>query len=646
LTEGERRLAAIMFTDMVGYTALGQRNESLSLALVEKQRKVIRPILVRHNGREVKTIGDAFLVEFPNALDAVRCAYDIQRAVREFNISMPPEQRLHLRIGVHDGDVVESSGDIFGDAVNVASRIEPLAEDGGVCLTQEVYNHVRNKFELPVSKVGPKTLKNVAEPVEVYKVVMPWEKEHSEPTPQLDPKRVAVLPFVSMSPDPNDEYFADGLTDELITKMSLLKGLEVIARTSVMNYKKKEKNVSQIGKELNVGTLLEGSVRKAGNRIRVSAQLINASTEAHLWAENYDKVLDDIFEVQSSVAENVANALKLKLLDNAKERIERRPRNPEAYVEYLKGLFFTHKSGEESARKAIRHFERALELEPNYPEALALAGGAYGGLGLMGYAPLEEMYAKCKEMNSKALELDDTIPEAHYIMALWAYYADGNWAKAEAEYKRAIELNPNYVDAVDDYAVFLDCLGRNDESMLEIEKCLKLDPLKAASYITAGAIYGHARRFSEALELFHKALELDPDSAAGHTNLGIAYILMGRTEDGVRELEKAMSMRGTLPKGNLGYAYAVAGRREDALRLLEEIKAEPHVGQRSYALACIYAALGEKAKALDWLEKAYEERAIFVWPMLPFEPALASLREEQRFKELVKKLGLDGYQRS
>ena len=640
MSQGKRRLAAIMFTDIVGYTSLTQSNESATVRLLEDHRALARPFFTNYGGREIKTVGDAFMVEFGSALDATLCAIAVQSAMNDRRLSRG--DKLALRIGIHVGDVIEKDGDVLGDAVNIASRIETLAEPGGVCVTAQVYDQVKNKVPYPLVKIAARELKNVTEPVDVYRVAMPWEMERAEPALQLDPKRIAVLPFVSMSPDPNDEYFADGLTEELITKISLVSGMEVIARTSAMNYKKEKKNALQIGKELRVGTLLEGSVRKAGNRIRVSAQLIDANTEAHLWAESYDKNLDDIFEVQSTVAENVAGALKLRLLPDAKKRIQREgPKNPEAYVEYLKGVYFTHKSGNEAHIKAIEHFERALDLEHDYPEALALLGEQYGYLGYMGYAPLGEMYAKCREMNSRALELDEAVPEAHYVMARLAYYADGNWVKSEGEYKRALELNPNYVDALNEYAIFLDCIGRNADSIREIDKCLKLDPLKVGSYEAAAAIYNHAGRFSEALVLHHKGLEMDPDSPAGHTNLGVTYCTMGRTDDGVREFEKAMSMGGSFPRGNLGWAYALAGRREDARRLLEEIKAEPHAGQRSYSLACIYAALGEKEKALDSLEKAYQERAIFVWPMFPFEPALASLREEGRFKELVKKLDLD-----
>ena len=246
-----------MFTDMVGYTALGQRNESLSLALVEEQRKLIRPILSRHNGREIKTIGDSFLIDFRNALDAVRCAYDIQRATREFNISLPAEKRIHLRVGVHLGDVVESQGDISGDAVNVASRIEQLAEDGGVCITRQVYDHVLNKFELPLMSLGPKALKNVSALVEVYKMVMPWEEERAASRPILDKRRIAVLPFTNISPDPADEYFADGMTEELISTMSRISGMKVIARTSIMGSRSSTVRISilRLRRPVRVGAL-------------------------------------------------------------------------------------------------------------------------------------------------------------------------------------------------------------------------------------------------------------------------------------------------------------------------------------------------------------------------------------------------------
>ena len=234
MPEGERRLAAIMFTDLVGFTALGQRNESLALSILEQQRALLRPIFNKHGGREVKTIGDSFLVDFPSALNAVKCAYEIQKTTKEFNNSRPEERGLHLRIGVHLGDVLESHGDISGDAVNLASRIESLADTGGVCLTRQVYDQVQNKFDLPLTSLGPKSLKNVNSLVEVYKIVMPWDETAPTLSTQRDSRRIAILPFANISPDAADEYFADGMTDELIAVLSKIAGLRVVARTSAM----------------------------------------------------------------------------------------------------------------------------------------------------------------------------------------------------------------------------------------------------------------------------------------------------------------------------------------------------------------------------------------------------------------------------
>ena len=414
MSEGERRLAAIMFTDMVGYTALGQTNETLSLALVNEQRKLIRPILIKHNGREVKTIGDSFLVAFSSALDAVRCAYDIQRITREFNISLPEARKLHLRIGVHLGDVVESQGDISGDAVNVASRIEQLAEDGGVCLTRQVYDHVQNKFELPLNSLGLRSLKNVNAPVEVFKIEMPWHEERAPQPTQFDMNRIAVLPFVNMSPDPGDEYFADGITEELIDRLSQLSELRVIARTSMMIYKRKEKKASEIAKELRVGSLIEGSVRKAGNRIRITVQLIDGGTEEHLWSSRYDKDLDDVFAIQSDIAERVTDQAKVHLLDSERRMLGKRPTgNTEAYRLYLKGRYYWNERTQEGMNKASRYFDEAVKLDPRF--ALAYAGLADCNVvsPSYGWQMSREAFPIAKEYALRAIEIDPRLAEPH-----------------------------------------------------------------------------------------------------------------------------------------------------------------------------------------------------------------------------------------
>src|SRR5712664_1254927 len=277
-----------MFTDLVGYTALGQRSEDLALSVIDDQRKLLRPVFKKYAGREIKTMGDAFLVEFSSALNAVKCACEIQKAAREFNSSLDEERRVHLRVGVHLGDIVESEGDISGDSVNVASRIESLADDGGVCITRQVYDQVQNKFELPLESIGPKSLRNVSSSMEVYRMVMPWDDARTILPSEHDTRRIAILPFANISPDPSDEYFSDGMTDELIAVLSKIGGLRVVARTSAMRFKGEKATARSIGQELKVGSLVEGSVRKSKNRVRITVQLVNTQSEEQLWAETYD----------------------------------------------------------------------------------------------------------------------------------------------------------------------------------------------------------------------------------------------------------------------------------------------------------------------------------------------------------------------
>jgi len=645
-----------MFTDMAGYTALGQRNESLSLALAEEQRKLLRPVFNRHGGTEIKTMGDAFLVEFGNALDAVRCAYDVQRASREFNISQPGDQRIILRIGLHLGDVVESQGDISGDAVNVASRIKYLADDGGVCLTRQVYDHVQNKFELPLKSLGPKSLKNVNIPVEVYRMEMPWDEERAAQPAELDKRRIAVLPFANMSPDPADEYFADGLTEELISKLSLVKGLRVIARTSVMNYKQKDKRISEIGTELGVGSIVEGSFRKAGNKIRVTTQLIDVRDDQHVWAQSYDRNLDDVFAVQTDIAKQVSDALKVKILEAEINWIDRKPtESTEAYTLYLRGRYHFNRRGVEDIVKASDYFGQAAREDEKFALGYVGLADCYAVLSNIGIDSGAN-HQKAKIAVAKGLELDGDLAEAHATRGL-ILFQEFNLREAEEEFRKAIELKPSYAPAHHWYARLLVSKLRWDEALKQIERAVELDPFSQIINLNHAHYYRRRGDYDKALELYKKAAELDPNFAMAHFDLAVIYGRMKRSADmkleakiaidrGTREAEIAVGLgRGTYHRPVKILDVLVAyfeDDKEKVRKLLSEL--ESHFGE-PLAISALQAAglhffLGENEKGFDWLEKAYsgkEDDLLYIMSDELFD----GIRGDQRYQNLLKRIGLE-----
>ncbi|MDA4127852.1 MAG: tetratricopeptide repeat protein [Thaumarchaeota archaeon] len=642
MSEDTRRLAAIMYTDMVGYTALGQRDESLSLAAVEAQQNLLRPVLARHGGREVKTMGDAFLVEFASALEAVRCAYDIQRSVREFNLALPSDKRLHIRIGVHLGEVVEKQGDILGDAVNVASRIEPLADDGGVCLTQQVHDHVHNKLELPLQSIGSRLLKNVSSPVEVYKIVMPWSEAKTASPGQADKKRVAVLPLVNMSGDPNDEFFADGMTEEMISTLSNISGLTVISRTSTMQYKGAKKNLVDIGRELGAGTLLEGSVRKAGNRVRITVQLLDAAEDKHLWAQNYDRDLQDIFAVQSDVAANIADALKVRLFESEAAQISKKPtENTEAYMLYLKGRQYWNMRSKEAVYKAMEYFQLAIDGDPNFALAYAGIADCWNVIENWGYASTAEAVPRMKQALLKALKMDNKLAEAHTTYAMELGWHEWRWDEAELEFKRAIELNPNYATAHQWYAWSVLRMNRRlEEELREASKALELDPLAPIMNHNMGQTYYYREEYDEAIKHFEKALAINPAFLADYLKLAFCYVASSRYDKGIELLEMHMPKFNSekVTKLMLVWAYGTAGRIEEARRLFAEVEGKERVHPVDYAWA--YFGLGDSDKMFEYLDMAMIERGRD-GPFALIDPIfLKRYRSDPRFLALKNKVGI------
>jgi adenylate cyclase len=640
LSHGQRRLAAIVFMDMVGFTALAQKDEHLAMELVAELRGIVRQHLARHNGREVKTMGDGFLVEFASSLEAVKCAFDIQSLLHEVNSKRPEERKLVMRIGIHLGDVIHSAEDVAGDAVNVASRIEALAPPGGVCVTEQVYESVVGKVDYTFETLGSPELKNVSRPIDIYRIVGLGKNNWGPPLRKsaLPKDRVAVLPFVNISRDQADEYFADGMTEEVISSISRVKGLRVIARTSVMRLKGQGKPIAQIGKELNAGSILEGSVRKAGDKIRVSIQLVEATSEEPQWSEEYDRELKDVFAIQSDIAQKVAGALQVQVLGVTAQTLEKRQTDSlEAYVAYLRGRQLWNKRTQEGLTKAIEFFERSLKADGRYAKAYSGLADAYATLALLEFMAPSKAYPKAKEAVEKSLSLDGGLVEAHTSLGLIRFQYDWDWQGAEEEFRRAIALNQNYAPAHHFYADYLKAMGRFDEAMEEIGKAQELDPLSLAISAGAGHVLYLSRQYEKAIEQYGKAVELDPSFMQTHVWFGRPYLEKGMFSEALTELETGVKLSGesTLALAMFGHGLASAGRKEEALNILATLKERSKYQYvPSYWMAVVYNGFRDKDQVLKWLRKAYEERSSWlVWANV--EPRFDWLKDDRDFRSLM-----------
>ncbi len=450
---------------------------------------------------------------------------------------------------------------------------------------------------------------------------------------------LAVLPLENLSHDPEQEYFADGMTEELITDLAKISALRVISRTSVMRYRRTEKPLPQIARELNVDAVVEGSVERSGNRVRITAQLIQAATDKHLWAESYERDLRDVLSLQDEVARAIASEIKVKLTPQEQTRLaSARPVNPEAHELYLKGRYFLNQAGEVAVKKAVNYFLQAIEKDPNYAPAYSGLGDSYAFASYYAYLPAKEANGKSRAAVTKALELDDSLAEAHTSLGVLRQYSDWDLQSAEREFKRAMELNPSYPDAYRWYADGLQARGRFDEAIAMIGRALELDPFSFRTHWIACSLFYFARRYDEAMNEGRKVVELYPEAGTGHATLGLVYEQKGMFPQAILEFQKVDA------KEDLAHVYALSGRRSDALKLLEELKeaSEGESSVRAYDVAVVYAGLGEKEQALEWLEKEYHARHERPSDMvyLGVDPHLDPLRSDPRFKDLLRRVGL------
>lgn len=636
----QRRLAAVMFSDIVGYTAMTQSNEKLTLDLLEAHRRVLRPIFAKYGGTEIKTIGDAFLVEFRSALEAVSCGIEMQQALALHNQERTPVTRVQIRVGIHVGDVVEKDRDLYGDTVNIASRIENLADSGGIAVSGQVYEQVRNKLTAPLVKMGDFRLKNVESLVPVYAVSLDGAVQKTRPDAA---NRIAVLPLRNIGGSQEDEYLAEGLTEELLTSFSTIPTLKVIARTSVMRFKGSEKSISEIGKELGAGNVLEGSFRRSGERLRISVQLVETSSEECIWASKYDKGLEDVLSVQEKIAEDATTALRARLGDQKGPSSRRSiTTSPDTFILYLKGRYSLTRHAQTDVEAAFGLFEQATKLDPRFAYAFAMMAQCKLFLGFFGFTPAKAAFDQAGPYLKRAIEIDADLDIAHMMMGRLLMDRDWDWSGAEAEFRRALQISPNSVEAHYRYALLLHDLGRSEEAIAELSAAEDLDPLSVAVNQVSGTVLYYAGKYRDAKERFHRAIEIEPRGALSHTNMGLVYLEEGEVEKSIAEIKKGLELdpNNYFFKTDLCYVYSRAGRTEDARKLLAEADSRSALEPVPVvALAGMCVCTGDRKRAVELLERAYAEHSAYLTG-LKVERWFENIRSEPGFLSLLETLGL------
>ena len=575
--EKESHLAAIMFTDLVGYSELSQENEELAVELLERHRKIVREILPEHGGNEIKTIGDAFLIEFSSSIRAVKCAAEIQSRFFSYNNLQNKEKQIQLRIGIHLCDIMQDGDDIIGDGVNIASRIEPKAKSGGICISGQIYDQVFNKVDFSFEELKDVNLKNIQQNIRLYHILLPWEKRASQPMsepktkssskkssmpvlviggivgviavaalifmnikPSLDGdgNSIAVLPFENMSADKDNEYFSDGMTEEILNSLAQIKELRVISRTSVFTYKERtDVGIAKIGRELDVSHVLEGSVRKSGNKVRITAQLIRSKDDTHLWSQTYDRSLDDIFQVQTEISEAIAQQMKIKLIGATVTERRGITNKPKALELYMQARYEMNKMSEKSLHKAIQLFKDAIAIDPEYALANSGIADCYIAMEEVNHFKYYksddiENYSNAKSYSKKALEIEPELGEALAVVARIKHVLDKDYPEAERLFNNAIELSPDHPTSYDWYGGLLAWrLNDNLKARAMHKKALKLDPLSPSINASAGIFYLQRLKDDDSAYYFlNKAFQLEPNYVNGNHRFIFTELLENRHE--------------------------------------------------------------------------------------------------------------------
>jgi len=558
--EAKQKLTAVFVTDVVGYSRLMSDDHHATVRTLAEYREVFSSSIQRFQGRVVNAPGDSILAEFESVVDAVNSAVEIQRELAERNSELPDHRQMHFRLGLNLGDVLIKDGELFGDGVNVAARLESLADPGGVCISRTVYDQVETRLPLRWEYLGEQPVKNIARPVRAYKVLLdsrpeagpparepdskaPAEEKSSgdalpailegKPPPLPDKPSIAVLAFENMSGDAEQEYFSDGIAEDIITDLSKLSGMFVIARNSSFSYKGRNVRVQQIGREMGVRYVLEGSVRKAGKKVRITAQLVVAATGEHLWAQRYDRELEDVFAVQDEITEEVVTALDVKLVAGEQARIWRKSlKNPEARDLYYRARENLHHMSIEGSAQARQLFAQVIAAEPDSPVGYAGEARSHWYDAFRGWsASRTQSLARAEELARNALARDESNPEARVVLGL-IHCVKREYEQAIAEGERAVALGPNMADVAALMELILRFAGRFEEALAMIRRAMRLCPLCPAFYLAVlGLTLTLLERYEEAIDSYQKAAALEPDYPTSYFGLAVAYGALGRNEE-------------------------------------------------------------------------------------------------------------------
>ena len=665
-----RKLAAIMMADIAGFSRLMERDESATFARVQHLRDgVAQPKIDAYGGRLVKMTGDGFLAEFASATAALQCALDIQRDLIAREAERSFDERIRLRIGINVGDIIVDGNDVAGDGVNIAARLEALAPPDGICISGTVREQIHDDLGIALSDLGLQKLKNITREVRAF-AVTPASGAGETPdvadadTPDAtfanvrnaaSPKRrealassIAVLPFVNLSRDEENEYFADGLADELLNVLAKIRGLRVASRTSAFFFKGKDADIPTVAGKLNVATVLEGSVRRSGQRIRITAQLIDAASDSHLWSEVYDRTLDDIFAVQSDIANAVVAELRVALLGGrpateisrdvfaeVQAAARGRSHDPEAYRLYLQGRFYILRITEGDVARGVGFFRQALDRDPAFALAWAGLSRAYHSQAGRGWLPLAEGMEQAGAAARTALELEPDLPEGH--IALGWVLADYNWdwKGAATELDRALALAPGDGDVHRACASLAMQVGRLEEAIALARRAVALDPLSKPAHVVLGDCCMRAGRLDDAVASLQLAIDLAPNAGITHYILSSARLLQGRADEALDEAEReAIPYLRLLCVALAQHTRGDAAASDAALRRLID-----ECGHAvSFQIAVAHAWRGEVDAAFDWLERAYRERDPGLGESVAY-PLLRALHGDPRWLALMRKMG-------